>query len=62
MDKSLIIILVQIIIIFAVTILITLFLRLNNAFKLEKRIAKYSVRYDKEMNNRTFFHLSILWK
>ena len=32
-------------------IIITLFLRLNNAFKLEKRIAKYSVRYDKNKDN-----------
>ena len=47
MDKRLIIILVQIVLVFLVVIIITLFLRLNNAFKLEKRIAKYSVRYDK---------------
>ena len=51
MDKRLIIALVQIIIVFAIVIIITLFLRLNNAFKLEKRIAKYSVRYDKGKDN-----------
>ena len=51
MDKKLIIILVQIVLIFALIIIITLFLRLNNAFKLEKRIAKYSVRYDKNKDN-----------
>ena len=53
MDKSLIIILVQVVIIFAVVLIVTLFLRLNNAFKLEKRIAKYSVRYDKEKSNES---------
>ena len=51
MDKRLIVALVQVIIVFAIVIIITLFLRLNSAFKLEKRIAKYSVRYDKEKNN-----------
>ncbi|MBR7042010.1 MAG: type II secretion system F family protein [Bacilli bacterium] len=53
MDKSLIIILVQVVIIFAVVLIVTLFLRLNNAFKLEKRIAKYSVRYDKEKSDES---------
>ena len=51
MDKRLIVALVQVIIVFAIVIIITLFLRLNSAFKLEKRIAKYSVRYDKNKDN-----------
>ena len=51
MDKQLIIALIQVVIVFAIVIIITLFLRLNNAFKLEKRISKYSIRYDKEANN-----------
>ena len=51
MDKRLLIVLVQIVLVFAFIIIITLFLRLNNAFKLEKRIAKYSVRYDKNKDN-----------
>ena len=51
MDKRLIIVLLQIVIILALVVVITLFLRLNNAFKLEKRIARYSIRYDKEKNN-----------
>ena len=45
MSKELIIILIQIILVFAFIVIITLFLRINNAYKLEKRIAKYSVRY-----------------
>ena len=51
MDKRLLIVLVQIVLIFSLIIIITLFLRLNNAFKLEKRIAKYSVKYNKEGSN-----------
>ena len=51
MDKRLIIALIQVVIIFTIVIIITLFLRLNNAFKLEKRISKYSIRYDKEKDN-----------
>ena len=51
MDKRLLIVLVQIVLVFTLIIIITLFLRLNNAFKLEKRIAKYSVKYNKEGSN-----------
>lgn len=47
MDKRLIIILIQVVIVFAFIAIITLFLRLNNAYKLEKRISKYSVRHNK---------------
>ena len=59
MDKRLIIALIQAAIVFAVVIIITLFLRLNNAFKLEKRIAKYSVRYDKENDSESL--LDRIW-
>ena len=55
MDKRLIIVLIQILLVFAVVIIVTLYLRLNNAVKLEKRIAKYSVRYNKEDNNESAF-------
>lgn len=51
MDKRLLIVLVQVVLIFTLIIIITLFLRLNNAFKLEKRIAKYSVKYNKDDSN-----------
>ncbi len=51
MDKRFLIVLVQIVLIFALIIIITLFLRLNNAIKLEKRIAKYSVKYNKPGSN-----------
>lgn len=51
MNKSLIIIIIQIVLVFTLISIITLFIRLNNAFKLEKRIAKYSVRFDNSKNN-----------
>lgn len=55
MDKQVLIALVQVLLVFAVIIIITLFLRLDNAFKLEKRIARYSVRYTKEEANASVF-------
>ena len=55
MDKRLIIILIQILLVFTVIMLITLFIRVNNAMKLEKRIAKYSVRYDPSRKNISVF-------
>ena len=48
MDKSLIIILIQIVLIFTFILVITLLIRFNNAVKMEKRIAKYSVRYNSD--------------
>lgn len=55
MDKRLIIILIQILLVFTVIMLITLFIRVNNAMKLEKRIAKYSVKYDPFRKNISVF-------
>lgn len=60
MDKSLIIILVQVVVIFTFIIIITSFIRINNAIKLEKRIAKYSVKYSKESDNASLFDKA--WK
>lgn len=55
MNKSFVIILIQILFVFTIITIITLFIRLNNAIKLEKRIAKYSVRYNKERNNISLY-------
>jgi len=55
MDKQLIVALVQVLLVFLVIIIITFFIRLNNAFKLEKRIARYSVRYNKNNTNVSIF-------
>lgn len=53
MDKRFLIVLIQVVLILALVIIITLFLRLNNTIKLEKRIAKYSVKYIKPGSNLT---------
>ena len=55
MDKSLLIILIQVVLIFSFISIITIFLRFNNAVKLEKRIAKYSVKYNKNIFDLSFF-------
>ena len=60
MDKSLIIIVVQIILVFALITIITLFIRVNNAFKLEKRIARYSIRYNYDNSNLSL--VDKMWK
>ena len=59
MDKRLIIVLIQVVLIIFLVIIITLFLRLNNAIKLEKRIARYSVK--RENDNTDMPVVSKLW-
>lgn len=54
-EDSLIVIVIQVILIFLLITIITLFIRYNNALKLEKRIAKYSVKYKKERNNTSLY-------
>ena len=51
MDKKIIIILIQIIIVFSIIAIITLLLRMDQAIKLEKRIARYSVKNNKKSSN-----------
>lgn len=55
MDKQLIVIVIQVLLVFSIITIITLFIRLNNAVKLEKRIAKYSVRYNNKVKNLSVF-------
>ena len=55
MDKRFIIVGIQIVLIFTIVIIVTLFIRLNNAVKLEKRISRYSVRYDNSRDNTSMF-------
>lgn len=51
MDKRLIVAFVQVVLVFAFIAIITMFIRVNTAYKLEKRISKYSVKYkDKELS------------
>lgn len=60
MDKRLIVSLIQVILVFAVIIIITMLIRLDNAVKLEKRIAKYSVKYNKNEDNISL--IDKVWK
>lgn len=55
MDKRLLIILIQILLVFFLITIITLFIRLNNAIKLEKRISRYSVKYSRDYENLSMF-------
>lgn len=55
MDKKLVVAIVQVIIVLILVTVITLFIRLNSAVKLEKRISKYSVRYKNNKVNLSIF-------
>lgn len=50
MKKEIIIILIEVILVFLLIMLVTFLIRLNNAYKLEKRIVKYSVKSRKRKN------------
>jgi len=54
-NKAVLIILIQVITIFAVITIITFLVMLNNAVKLEKRITKYSIRRSKKITNLSIF-------
>ena len=60
MKMSLLIILVQIVLVLAFVIVITFFIRLDNAVKLEKRISRYSVRYSDR--NQQLSLIERLWE
>lgn len=60
MDEKIIIIIIQIILVFSLITIITFFIRLNNAVKLEKRIARYSINYSKNRQNISI--LDKLWR
>lgn len=55
MDKSLLIIVIHIVLIFTIITVITMFIRYNNAFKLDKRISSYSIKYQKDIYNMTLY-------
>ena len=59
MNKEIIIILIQIVIVFSIVTIITFLIRMDQAIKLEKRIAKYSVKNIKENNNNSL--LERIW-
>lgn len=57
MENSLIIILVQIIVIFGLVAIITFFIRLNETVKLEKRIAKYSIKGTRNKFDKSYYDI-----
>ena len=57
MDKSLIIIVIQVVLIFALIAIITFFIRLNDTIKLEKRIAKYSIKGNRNKFDRSYYDI-----
>ena len=60
MDKSLVIILIQIVVIFTFIFVITFLIKLNNAVRFEKRIAKFSVRYNRDDDSESL--VDRVWK
>ena len=57
MENSLIIILVQIVVIFGLITIITFFIRLNETIKLEKRIAKYSIKGTRSKFDKSYYDI-----
>mgnify|MGYP003289278182 CR=1 FL=1 len=57
MDKSLIIIVIQIVLIFTLIAIITFFIRMNETIKLEKRIARYSVRGTRGKFDKSYYEI-----
>ena len=57
MDKSLIVIIIQVILIFALITIITFFIRLNDTIKLEKRISKYSIKGSKNKYDKSYYDM-----
>ena len=54
-DKSFIIIGIQIVLIFSLIAIITFFIRLNDTIKLEKRIAKYSIKGTRNKYDKSYY-------
>lgn len=61
MDIKLLIVFIQIMLAFLLIAIITVLLRVNSAFKLEKRISRYSVRYSDSNSNVSIFDKVWSW-
>lgn len=57
MENSLIIIIIQIVIIFTMVMLITFFIRLNDTIKMEKRIARYTIKGSKNKYDMAYYDI-----
>ena len=59
MERTVLIILIQIVAVFVVIAIVTFLIMLNNTVKLEKRITKYSIKYSKVKNSNSIF--DVFW-
>ena len=57
MENSLIIILIQIILIFLLIAIITFFIMLNDTIKIEKRIARYTIRGSRTKFDKSYYDM-----
>ena len=57
MENSLIIIIIQIVIIFTMVMLIIFFIRLNDTIKMEKRIARYTIKGSKNKYDMAYYDI-----
>ena len=55
MENSLIIIIIQIVLVFTIIAIITLFIRMNDTIKLEKRISRYSIKESKNKYDKSYY-------
>jgi len=58
-ERTVLIILIQIVAVFVVIAIVTFLIMLNNTVKLEKRITKYSIKYSKVKNRNSIF--DVFW-
>jgi len=58
-ERTVLIILIQIVAVFVVIAIVTFLIMLNNTVKLEKRITKYSIKYSKVKNSNSIF--DVFW-
>ena len=59
MDKNILIIVIQILLVFALISIITFFIRLNDTIKLEKRISRYSIRGNRNKKDKSYFDIVV---
>lgn len=55
MENSLIIIVIQIVLVFTVITIITLFIRMNDTIKLEKRISRYTIKESRDKYDKSYY-------
>lgn len=57
MDRSMIIILIQIVLVFSLIAIITFFIRLSDTIKLEKRISRYSIKGSRTRYDKSYYDI-----